>query len=302
MAHAHNHDDTHPASSINRAFVVGIILNSIYVVVEAAWGFMSGSLALLSDAGHNLGDVATLLLALFAIKLGEVEPTDRFTYGFRKSSILVSLANAVLLLIAIGIIGYEAVRRLDNPPELQGQTIAIVAAIGIAINTVTAMLFFRDKDKDLNIKGAYLHLAADALVSLGVVLTGIAIIYTGWFWLDSVVSFAIILVIFYGTWGLLKESLTLSLGGVPNGIDLQEVRQAVLGVEGILDMHHVHIWAISTTQNALTAHIVVSKDRADELVEIIKRVKHEIQHLNIEHSTLEVEFDGEHCGVKSCPP
>lgn len=295
-----SHPHSHSIESINRAFIVGIALNAVFVVVEGVWGLLSGSLALLSDAGHNLSDVFSLVLALIAFKLLEVKPSERFTYGLKKSTILVSLLNAVIILIAMGAIGQEAIQRLGRPVELHGKTVAIVAAIGIVINSVTAFLFFRDKDRDLNIKGAYLHLAADALVSAGVVATGFLIILTKWYWLDSAISLVIIAVIFYGTWGLLKESLALSLAGTPKQIDMAQVRDTALGVDGVTAIHHIHVWAISTTQNALTAHIVVSKDKVSEASDIAGQIRHRLEHLGIHHCTLEVEPEGEDCDKPSC--
>ena len=295
-----NHNHAPNMKSVNRAFVVGIALNALFVIIEAGWGFSTGSLSLLSDAGHNFGDVASLILALIAFKLNDIAPSERFTYGFRKSTVLVSLINTILLLVTIAIIGYEAFHRFGNPPELKGYTIAIVALIGIAINALTAMLFFKDKEHDLNIKGAYLHLAADALISLGVAVSGVIMAVTGWFWLDSIVSFAIITAIFIGTWGLLKESLTLSLGGVPKGIDIQNIRDSVLKTEGVLGFHHVHVWAISTTQVALTAHLVISESKCEDAYRILDAVKHRLEHLGISHSTLEIELDGDACGAQMC--
>lgn len=217
--HHHSHDHHHHAhavpSKINRAFIIGIILNSVFVITEAIAGLWSHSLALLTDAGHNLGDVAGLALVLVAAKLSLKKTTNQNTFGYRQSTVLVALINAFLLLVTVGAIGYEAILRIGEPNPIQGKVVAIVATVGIIINSLTALLFMKDKEKDLNIKGAYLHMATDALVSLGVVISGIIIVYTDWFWLDSIVSLIIVVIIIYGTWDLLKESLRLSLNNFP---------------------------------------------------------------------------------------
>jgi cobalt-zinc-cadmium efflux system protein len=308
----HHHDHTHPYAltpgsdsgmGIDRALMAGILLNLIFVVVEAAAGFWQNSLALLSDAGHNLFDVASLALALLAFRLAKMKPNDDYTYGYRKTTILVALLNAVILLIAIGGIGFEAVRRLLQPEAVQGGVLAIVAAVGILINGFTAFLFIRDKDTDLNLKGAYLHMAADALVSLGVVIAGLVIIWTHWYWLDPVISFMIMAVILISTWGLLKDSLRLSLDGVPREVDMQAVRHAAMETKGILDIHHVHVWAMSTTQNALTAHLVVAPGTGLAETEGIKEnLRGKLEKLRIDHSTFELETQDEACKEKSCPP
>ncbi len=301
MSEHHQHDLTPTFTNLNRAFIIGIILNAVFVVVEAAAGFYTGSLALLTDAGHNLSDVASLALALLAFKLAKVKPTKNYTYGLQKTTILVALANAVILLIAIGSIGWEAAHRLFNPEPTPGKTIAIVAGIGLVINSVTAYLFFKDKEHDLNVKGAYLHLAADALVSLGVVVAGILIYFTNWFWLDSVISFVIILVIFFSTWRLLKDTLRLSLDGVPKNIDAAAVQKAIGQLPMIQEVHHIHIWAISTTRNALTAHLVLQQEtRPEKIITIKEAVKNLLKPLNIQHVTLETEFAGDTCSNPSC--
>ncbi|MFN7118218.1 MAG: cation diffusion facilitator family transporter [Saprospiraceae bacterium] len=302
MEHAHHHHHhTAELTNVSRAFLIGIVLNSLFVLIEFGAGFYWNSLALISDAGHNLSDVASLILALLAFRLAKVKSSKTFTYGYRKTTILASLTNAVILLIAIGSIAWESIERLQNPQVVAGNSIAIVAGIGIVINSVSAFLFFRDKDHDLNVKGAYLHLAADALVSLGVVVAGIVISFTQWFWLDTVVSLAIVVVIFFSTWGLLKESVILSLEGVPSGIDLQEVKQHILKIAGVKDVHHVHIWALSTTENALTAHIVTDSSIDWQSIATMKhKIKHELEHLNIQHATLEVEMEDEPCEAGDC--
>lgn len=288
--HDHAHAPT-GASHLNRAFLAGIGLNLAFVAVEAVAGFTTGSLALLSDAGHNLSDVASLALSMLAFRLARIPPSSRYTYGYRKSTILISLLNAIILLIAVGAIGYEAIMRFSHPVALAGGPVAIVAGIGIVINSVSALLFFRDKEKDLNVKGAYLHLVADALVSLGTVAAGLLMIYTRQYWIDTAVSLLVMAVIVYGTWGLLRDSLRLSLDGVPVGITVQEVEAAAKTVPGVADLHHVHIWAVSTTENALTAHVTVQPGLTAEQVATLKtKLKHVLHHMNITHCTLETEF------------
>ena len=253
-----------------KAFVIGIILNVSFVVVELVIGFLSHSLALVADAWHNLGDAASLGLSLLAFSLSKIKSNQRYTYGYRKSTILASLANAILLMIAVGVIGYEAVQRLLAPQPTEGGKMAIVAAIGILVNGFTAWLFMKDKDKELNMRGAYLHMASDAIVSLGVVVAGIIIVYTGWTWVDPLISLAIMLIIVLGTWNLLKDSIRLSMDGVPVGIDLEKVRSVALKIPGIKDIHHIHIWAMSTTTNALTAHLVTENNLTDERLTRLK--------------------------------
>jgi cobalt-zinc-cadmium efflux system protein len=288
----HHHDHQHHGpvvlTHLNTAFIVGMALNFLFVVAEVAVGLYIHSLSLLSDAGHNLADVGALGLSLLAFRLQKVKSNERYTYGYRKTSILVALFNAVVLLVSIGAIIYEAIHRFISPEPVQGSPIAIVAAIGIVINAGTALLFFREKEKDLNVKSAYLHLLSDAIVSVGIVAAGICISYTGWSWIDPVTSIVIALVIIAGTWKLLKQSLRLSLDGVPEGIRLDEIRNAVLKVNGVKDFKHVHIWAISTTENALTGHLVILPSAArEEELKIKQEVKHLLEHMNVQHVTLE---------------
>lgn len=298
---AHNHSHTPTISNVNQAFIIGIVLNMLFVIVELIAGFFYNSLALISDAGHNFSDVISLVLALVAFKLSKLKANQTFTYGYRKFTVLVSLLNAMILLIAIGSIAWESIYRLQNPQVIEGQAIAGVATIGILINTITALMFSRDKEKDLNVKGAYLHLAADALVSLGVVIAGFLILYTHWFWLDAVISLIIALVIFLSTWGLLKDSFVLSLDGVPNGIDLANVKAEILKTKAIKDIHHLHIWAISTTLNALTAHLIVDeKFDLQQFSKLKNQIKHDLEHLNIQHTTLELEIETEDCEKEDC--
>ncbi len=290
----HNHIHSADIQNLNRAFIIGIVLNSLFVIIEAARGFYFNSLALLSDAGHNLSDVASLLLAFLAYRLAKTKPTTTFTYGYRKSTVLVSLINAVVLLIAVGSIIWESVSRFRNPEIINGGNMALVAGVGIIINSITAFMFM--KGKDLNIKGTYLHMAADALVSLGVVIAGIVIIFTGWFWLDAAIGILIAFVILISTISLLRDSFNLSMDAVPKGINLENVKVELSKIKGVINVHHLHIWAISTTYNSLTAHIVVSDNSSiTELTEVKNKIRHSLEHLNISHSTLEFEMDRENC-------
>jgi cobalt-zinc-cadmium efflux system protein len=296
----HHHDHGKPLTSVNTAFVIGIVLNFVFVVIEVVAGLINHSLSLLSDAGHNLADVASLGLSLLAFKLLRVKSNKKYTYGYRKTSILVALFNAVVLLVSIGAIIYEAVLRLMSPEPVKGGIIAVVAGIGIVINAFTALLFFRRKDSDMNIKSAYLHLMGDALVSLALVAGGLVIIYTGWFWIDSALSILVAAVILMSTWRLLRDSLRLSLDGVPAEIKLDEVKSAAMQVKGVVDFHHVHVWAISTTENALTAHMVLKENTGPEEEKTIKyEIKHALLHKNIQHTTLETERENETCAEEN---
>ena len=307
MAHDHNDHAGHHhgptiLTSINRALIIGAILNAGYVVVEFVLGFYYNSLALIADAGHNLSDVAGLLLSLLAFRLARVRQTPSFTYGYRKSTVLASLTNAVVLLITIGAILWESIQRFRHPEPVAGGAVAWVAGLGILVNTVSALLFFRDKDHDLNMKGAYLHLATDALVSLGVVVAGVTISYTGWVWLDPVISIVVAIVIMGSTWRLLNDSLRLSLDGVPTGIDLEGVLTDLRAVTGVRDVHHVHVWAMSTTENALTAHLVLQPDLSDTQISDLKHdARHRLEHHTITHATLETETVAqEDCETETC--
>ena len=291
-----HHHHTPEVSNLNRAFIIGIVVNALYVIIELSAGLYYDSLSLISDAGHNLSDVAALALALLAFRLVKVKANDKFTYGYRKSTILVSLINSVVLFIAIGGILFETISRLHHPVIIQGQPVAIVAGIGIVINAISAMLFFKDKESDLNVKGAYLHLMADAAVSMGVVISGILIMLFHLYWLDMAMSLLIVIVIFYSTWNLFRDSLSLTLDGVPKGVDLQKVVSEIKEVDGVLDVHHLHVWAISTSQNAMTAHIIIHPEVGIEQLNLLKKkIKHELEHSNIHHATLEFETVDENC-------
>jgi cobalt-zinc-cadmium efflux system protein len=308
MAHHHDHHHGHhhhhglpPEDSLTRAFLLGIGLNLLFVVIEVIAGFQTGSLALLSDAGHNLSDVASLALSLFAFRLAKLGANRYFSYGYRRSTILASLANGLLLMIAICGLGLEAVRRLSEPAAVPGVTVAAVAFAGILINGFTAWLFHRDRDKDLNIKGAYLHLAADAAVSAGVVVAGALLHYTGWGWIDPAITFVILGVIFWSTWGLLRDSIRLSLDGVPPHVDLELIKKEALAIPGVRDIHHIHVWALSTTETALTAHLVMEDQFTPaDLKKAKATLRHALEHLQIQHVTLEIECESEGCKAVSC--
>lgn len=294
LEHKHEHHNTQ-FHNVSRAFALGIILNSAFVLIEFAAGFYTNSLALLSDAGHNLSDVAGLSFALIAFKISKAKATKKFTYGYHKSTILVSLVNAVILLVAIGSIGLEAIQRFIHPIETPGRAIIIVASVGIVINTLSALLFFRDRTKDLNIRGAYLHLAMDALVSVGVVVAGFFIYYTHIKWIDPAISLVIMLVLVISTWEILAESLRLSLDAVPESIDLEKIKSIVLKVPRVKNIHHIHIWAMSTSKNAMTAHLIVEDGMNEkEIAELKHTLKHELEHNNIHHATLETESQSSH--------
>ena len=312
--HSHDHDHDHGHShgfghhhhpvnlkQVNRAFVIGIILNFLFVIIEVIVGLSVHSLSLLSDAGHNLADVASLAMALIAIRLLKIKPTEKYTYGYKKTTILVALLNAAILLLSIGAIGYEAIHRFMAPEPLPGKTISIVAAIGIGINAVTALLFFRDRENDLNVRGAFLHLLSDAIVSAVLVIGGIVIFFTGFFWIDPALSLLVAIVILFSTWQLLRDSLRLSLDGVPGGIEIKKIRETIAGIAGVKDFHHIHVWAISTTENALTAHLCVERDANMDFIEQLKhKIKHELLHQNIQHATLEIEVEDNPCDEPDC--
>ena len=299
--HHHHHHHVSPGDVANKAFIAGIILNSAYVIVQFIAGLMTHSMALLSDAGHNLSDVASLALSLIAFRLAKVKPTESFTYGYKKTTILAALTNAVFLCIAIGILGYESVNRLLHPQPIAGGIVAIVAGIGIVINLASAFLFFKNKDHDLNTKGAYLHLMTDAMVSLGVVVSGVIIKFTNWYWLDGAVSIVVLLIILFGTWSLLTASLRMSMDAVPENIEMSEIEKVIQKVKGVESIHHMHIWAMSTTENALTTHLVLNDALSfDEKMKVVHHIKHELQHNNIQHATIELESAAQPCADEVC--
>jgi cobalt-zinc-cadmium efflux system protein len=297
----HHHHAHHHQSTYNRAFVIGIILNMGFVIVEAVFGFLTNSLALTADAGHNLSDVVGLILAWGASWLARRRPTKRYTYGLRRSSILAALLNACLLLVAMGAIALEAIQRLSNPMPVAGSIIIAVALVGIVINGITAGMFISGKDQDLNIKAAFLHMLADALVSFGVVLAGVAIMVTNWLWFDPVISLIIVVVILVGTWKLLSQSLDLVLDAVPQGIDLLAVRTYLAELSGVVAVHDLHIWAMSTTESALTAHLVMlTGNPGDAFLSRIAMDLHD--KFGIEHTTIQIETGNFllPCAQKNC--
>lgn len=294
----YHHEHNHRLTALNKAFIIGIALNLSFVIVEFGVGFYYNSLGLLSDAGHNLGDVASLILAMLAFRLEKVHANSRYTYGYKKSTILVSLLNAVILLVAVGIIVAESIDKLFHPVAVDGSAIAWTAGVGVLINALTAWLFMKDKDKDLNVKGAYLHMAADALVSIGVVASGIIIMYTGWSIVDPIIGLGIAVIIVISTWGLLRDSLRLSLDGVPMGINIQKIRQLIIQQPGVKNCHHLHIWALSTTETALTAHIVV--DDVAQMEEVKHHIKEALEEAGIHHATLEFEKEEVSCDKECC--
>ena len=302
MEHNHNNIDLPDfQTKIKSAFLVGISLNFFFVVVEVVVGLYINSLSLLSDAGHNLADVVALALSLLAFLLMKVKSNNQYTYGYRKTSILVALFNTMFLLVSIGAIVFEAVHRFFNPSPTSGGTIAIVAAIGILINSVTAVMFFSSRHKDINLKSAYLHLMNDALISAGIVAGGIIIFYTKWFWIDSIFSIIVACVILFSAWKLLRASLRLSLDGVPGYINMDDIVSAARNISGVKGIHHIHIWAISTTENALTAHLVLKADTdSSEEQRIKNELRHELEHKNISHVTLETERGDEDCETLTC--
>ncbi|MBU6341216.1 MAG: cation diffusion facilitator family transporter [Bacteroidetes bacterium] len=302
MAHEHHHHHHHPApTKVNTAFLVGIALNSSFVVVEAVLGFWTNSLSLLSDAGHNLADVASLALSLLAFRLLKVKNNAQYTYGYRKTSVLVALFNSVVLLVSIGAILIEAFQRLWNPHNVPGETVALVAGVGILINAGSAFLFFRDRDQDLNLKSAYLHLLSDALVSFGLVVGGLVLYYTHWYWMDSALSIVISIIILWSTWRLLLNSLRLSLDGVPTDIQLPRIKAIAESFQGVIGIHHIHVWAISTTENAMTAHLVLQERLGmDEECLLKQNLKHAYLHENIHHVTLETERENQICHALDC--
>lgn len=283
-----NHHHHHAPPDYNRAFAAGVILNVGFVIVEAVFGVLSNSLALLTDAGHNLSDVLGLLLAWGAATLAKKRPSARRTYGYSRATIIASLFSGLLLMGAVGAIGWEAVNRLMLPAEPAGRTIMIVAAIGVVVNTATALFFISGKDHDLNIRGAFLHMAADAAVSLGVVASGALILYFGFTWIDPVISLVIAAVIFLSTWGLLRDSLNLAVDAVPRNVDPEAVRAYLSGLPGVQAIHDLHIWPMSTTDTALTAHMVMEVfPQGDEFLNDIAVVLQE--RFSINHPTIQLE-------------
>lgn len=286
--HGHGHDHAPPAD-FGKAFLIAIVLNVGFTVIEFVYGFLAHSTALMADAGHNLSDVLGLVLAWGGAVLARKLPDNRFTYGLRGSTILAALANAMFLLLACGAIGWDALTNLVNPPHVDTDTVMVVAAVGIVVNGLSAWLFVKGGKDDLNIRGAFMHMAADAVISLGVVVAGAVILYTGWYRVDPLVSLAIVLVIVYGTWGLLRESMSLALNAVPEKIDLGEVDAYLRGLAGVHDIHDLHIWGMSTTESALTVHLVMPQGFPGD--GFMDHVGEELHHrFGIAHPTLQVEM------------
>jgi cobalt-zinc-cadmium efflux system protein len=289
-AHGHHHGP----ENFGSAFLIGIGLNLTFVLVEAAAGYAYGSVALIADAGHNLSDVLALLVAWGASIAARRPPSQRFTYGFKSSTILAALANALLLAVAIGAIGFETVQRMMTPVEPQGLVIAVVAGIGIAINALTAMMFMKGQE-DINIRGAYLHMAADAAVSLGVLVAGLAILATGFAWIDPLVSLMILAVIAWGTWGLARDSLQMGMLAVPARIDLAEVKAHLASLEGVSAVHDLHVWPMSTTEVALTAHLVMPGRPASD--SFLRGLADSLEvRFGVGHTTVQVESGEDPCG------
>jgi cobalt-zinc-cadmium efflux system protein len=296
--HAHGHDhhghNHAPPANFSTAFIIGIVLNLGFVGIEAAYGFIANSVALLADAGHNLSDVAGLAAAWGATALAKRAATERFTYGMRSSSILAALFNAVLLLVAVGAIALEAIRRLGDPQPVGGITVMAVAAAGIAVNGITAWLFARGRKGDINVRAAFAHMLSDALVSAGVVVAGFVILETGWTWLDPIVSLVIAAAIIWGTWGLLRDSMTLALQGVPPGVELDAVRSRLAALPGVEQTHHVHIWPVSTTETALTAHLLCPAGHPGDA--FLCEAAHMLEHdFGIGHATFQIEMVAGSC-------
>lgn len=294
--HGHDHGHGHAPRDFGRAFAVGVVLNTAFVVVEAGYGLVSGSMALVADAGHNLSDVLGLLLAWAASVAARRPASARFTWGLKSSTILAALANGMLLLVALGAILFETVHRLIWPVAPDGMTMVWVAAVGIAINTATALMFMAGRKADLNVRGAFLHMAGDALVSAGVVVAGLVVLGTGWLLVDPLVSLAIVAVIGWGTWGLLRDSVKLGLNAVPEGVDEGAVRGLLAGLPGVAAVHDLHIWPMSTTETALIAHLHMPGGHPGD--RFLHEAAHELEHrFGIGHATLQVETAaGGHCG------
>ena len=290
-----NHQHSHIPKNFGRAFVIGIVLNIIFIIAEIIYGLKVNSLALLSDAGHNVSDVFALGLAFVGVILAKSKPSDRFTYGLESASIVIALTNAVSLLVVVGGIAWEAVNRFNNPDVNDGSTVIMVAMLGVVINGVTAMLFMSGKKNDLNIRGVFLHMATDALVSLGVAISGIIILNTRFTWIDPLTSLIISLVIIIGTWGLLKDSIGLSLHAVPRGIEIAKVKKYLADLKGVREIHDLHIWAIGTNHNVASVHLIMPTGHPGD--KFIAEISHELDHqFNIGHVTIQIEVGD----IKEC--
>ena len=296
--YGHHHHHAHAIEKLSTIYIVAVALNLLFVIVEAVAGVVGNSIGLLSDAGHNLSDVFSLLLAMIALKLASSAATKRFTYGHRKASVLISLLNAIILLVAVGAIIVESVEKFFTPTEVNGTLIIWTASVGIVINGITAWVLSRQNQHDINTRGAFLHMLADTLVSVGVVVSGIVIHYTGWSIIDPIIGIVIAVVILFSTWDLLSESLRMSTDAVPEGFDTDDIQNRISALDGVINVHHLHIWAISTTETALTCHIVIPE--ATMLEEVTDRVKEMLDGIGIHHSTLELETNSSHCHDREC--
>lgn len=296
-SHSHHHHN-HEITSLNKTFIICIIINLLFVGIEATIGYIYNSISLISDAGHNLSDVFSLILALIAFKLSHIRANNHYTYGYKKSTILVSLFNAIILLIAIGFILYESVEKFRTIHIIDGDAISITAGIGIVVNGITAWLLMKNQKNDLNVRGAYLHMVADAIVSVGVVISGLIISHTGLYIIDPIISIIIAIIILISTWQLLSESIRLSLDGIPQNIHLQDISNTFKQQKNVCGYHHIHIWAISTTDTALTAHVVI--DDIAEMENVKQELKKTLKEQGISHTTLEFEIEGSHCLDDKC--
>jgi len=295
--HVHDHTHDHAPATFGRAFAIGVALNAALVALQFAYGLVSNSMALIADAGHNLTDVLGLLMAWGATAVSKWPPTGRYTYGLRSSSILAALGNAIVLLVAVGAIAWEAGQRFVNPQPVLERTVMAVAAVAIVVNGGTALLFSAGRKGDVNIRGAFMHMLTDAAISFGVLVSGLAILLTGWLWLDPLVSLAISVIIVWGTWGLLRDAMNLALNAVPAGINVNNVRAYLEGLPGVESIHDLHIWAMSTTETALTCHLVMpaGQDGDAFLFEVAKRLQ---ERFAIHHATLQIERGDEQCALK----
>ena len=293
--HRHHH---HAPASISRIFILCIVLNLLFVAIETAVGFLSNSVGLLSDAGHNLSDVFSLLIALLAIRMASMRTGDRFTYGYRKTTVLASLLNAVILLVAVGAIIFESIVRISHPQDVSGAAISWTAGAGIVINGLTAWLLMRDQHRDLNVRGAFLHMAMDTLVSAGVVVSGIAISFTGILWIDPAVSLAIAAIILVSTFNMLRESVFLAIDAVPESVDLAGIRKGLSEMDGVCSWHHLHVWPISTTETAATVHLVLSDISSMDSVKSAARAL--FLGAGVSHCTIECETPGSACPSTTC--
>ncbi|MDE3015931.1 MAG: cation transporter [Pseudomonadota bacterium] len=294
--HGHSHDHSHTPTSFGKAFAIGISLNTLFIVAEVIYGLKANSLALVADAGHNLSDVLGLFMAWGATYLAKRQPTHRYTYGLQSSSIVAALANAVMLLFVTGGICWEAIQRFHKPEDVAGTTVMAVAAFGIFVNGFSAWLFMKGSKDDLNIKGAFLHMLGDAAISAGVVVSGFVILQTGWHWLDAAVSIAVSMAIIYGTWGLLRDSMNLTLHAVPAHIDYAEVKDFLTNSQGVKEVHDLHIWAMSTTEVALSAHLLMQGGHPGD--HFLKHLSHELQeHFRISHATIQIEMGDAECAL-----